>query len=93
VTFRRLPGVAIQRDVEAGLVERIRGLSAQINFARTWRQWANELNRPICWDYVLESAFDDNAPFRFYLQHPSHVALTAELKTYFEWAVCDYTEF
>ncbi|MFM0223100.1 Dabb family protein [Paraburkholderia dipogonis] len=92
VMFRRLRDIAAQREIEASLVERMRGLSGQIDFARTWRLSANELDRPICWDYVLESAFDDRAAVQRFLQHPAHVALAAELRTYFEWAVCDYTE-
>lgn len=92
VMFRRLRDIATQREIEAALVERMRGLSEQIDFARTWRLSANELDRPICWDYVLESAFDDGAAVQRFLQHPAHVALAADLRTYFEWAVCDYTE-
>jgi hypothetical protein len=92
VMFRRLRDVAPQREIEVALVGRMRDLSEQIDFARTWRLSANELDRPICWDYVLESVFDDGAAVQRFLQHPAHVALAAELRTYFEWAVCDYTE-
>ena len=52
---------------------------------------ANELDRPIGWDYVLESAVDDAAALQEYLLHPLHQALIADLKPYFEWAAVDYT--
>ncbi len=52
--FRRLPGVEKQVELERSLVQRMSNLNQQIDFARDWRVSANELDRPICWDYVLE---------------------------------------
>ncbi|AFT86093.1 Dabb family protein [Paraburkholderia phenoliruptrix] len=91
VMFRRLPHVVADPAREAALVERMRGLDREIDFIRAWRVSANELDRPICWDYLLEATFDDAAAVARYLPHPAHQALIAELKTYFEWVACDYT--
>ncbi|HDR9879848.1 TPA: Dabb family protein [Burkholderia cenocepacia] len=91
VMFRRLPHVAADPAREAALVERMRGLDREIDFIRAWRVSANELDRPICWDYLLEATFDNAAAVGRYLPHPAHQALIAELKTYFEWVACDYT--
>lgn len=91
VMFRRLQSVAKNRDVECGLVQRMTNLDQKIDFIRDWRVSANELERPICWDYVLESAFDDADAVARYLPHPEHVALINDLKQYFEWVAVDYS--
>lgn len=91
VMFRRLPHVEQQPALEAALVQGMRDLRQQIDFVRGWTVAANELARPICWDYLLEADFDDADAVNRYLPHPAHVALTTELKKYFEWAAVDYT--
>lgn len=92
VMFRRLPGVEKQSELENHLVQWMTDLVREIDFARSWKVSANELNRPICWDYVLETTFDDAEAVNRYLPHPAHVALVCELKKYFEWVAVDYTE-
>lgn len=91
VMFRRLPGVDPQPELEAGLVAQMRGLREKIDFIRDWRVAANELDRPICWDYILESSFDDADGVARYLPHPAHQALVTDLKQYFEWVAVDYS--
>ncbi|ATP45432.1 Dabb family protein [Pseudomonas kermanshahensis] len=91
VLFRRLAGVDAQPELEGRLVARMRGLTEEIDFIRDWRVAANELDRPICWDYILESSFDDAQAVQRYLPHPAHQALVAELKQYFEWVAVDYS--
>jgi hypothetical protein len=91
VLFRRLAGVEPQPELEARLVARMRNLETEIDFIRDWKVAANELERPICWDYILESGFDDAAAVERYLPHPAHQALVADLKQYFEWVAVDYS--
>ncbi len=91
VLFRRRPDISRQPELEKQLVARMTALDAEIDFVREWRVSANELDRPICWDYVLESSFDNRDDLERYLPHPAHVSLVQELKTYFEWVACDYT--
>jgi len=91
VMFRRLPGVEFQPEREAVLVAQMRDLREEIDFIRDWRVAANELDRPICWDYILESSFDDADAVARYLPHPAHQALVADLKQYFEWVAVDYS--
>ncbi|MFP3403554.1 Stress responsive A/B Barrel Domain protein [compost metagenome] len=91
VLFRRLPGVEPQPELEAGLIAQMRNLRERIDFIRDWRVAANELDRPICWDYILESSFDDADAVTRYLPHPAHQALVADLKQYFEWVAVDYS--
>ncbi len=92
VMFRRLPGVARNPELEERLIQWMRDLDQEIDFVRGWKVSANELDRPICWDYLLESSFDDAEAVQRYLPHPAHVALVTALKPYFEWVAVDYTE-
>ncbi|MGU7770461.1 Dabb family protein [Burkholderia sp. MR1-5-21] len=89
--FRRLAHVERDAARERVLVDKMHALGREIGFVRGWRVSANELDRPICWDYLLESEFDDENAVARYLPHPAHQALVADLKTYFEWAAVDYT--
>ena len=91
VMFRRLAHVERQPELEQRLVARMRDLDQEIDFIRDWTVAANELDRPICWDYLLDSGFDDAAAVERYLPHPAHQALVADLKQYFEWVAVDYS--
>jgi hypothetical protein len=92
VLFRRQLDVSADPEREAGLVARMDAIGGQIDGVSAWKLSANEVERPICWGYVLESGFDDLAGLNHYLFHPLHQALIADLRTYFEWAAVDYTE-
>jgi len=92
VMFRRKIDVAQNQDLEKSLVQRMVDLGEQIEFIRYWRVSANEVSRPICWDYILESEVDDIANLDNYLFHPKHQALISDLKHYFEWVAVDYTK-
>ncbi len=91
VMFRRLAHVPADPALEADLARRMEELGPRIPAIRQWLVRKNELARPICWDYVLESAVDDAQALNDYLFHPLHQALVADLKAYFEWAAVDYT--
>jgi len=93
VMFRRKPDVAATPALDQSLVARMAALGEKIDTVRAWNFRANEQNRPVCWDYVLQSRFDDAQGLNDYIVHPLHQALIEDvLKPYFEWAVVDYTE-
>lgn len=91
VLFRRKADVEKNETLEQALAERMAALGPQIPAIQKWAFAANELQRPICWDYVLESEVADAQALDAYLFHPLHQALVADLKPYFEWAAADYT--
>lgn len=91
VLFRKRADVAEDARLATGLADRMTALGGAIPVIRSWRVAANELQRPISWDYVLETEVDDAAALDAYLFHPLHQALIADLKPYFEWAAVDYT--
>lgn len=91
VLFRRKPEVEKDVRMESALAARMEALGAQIHVITGWVFRKNEMDRPICWDYVLESEVADAEALNAYLFHPLHQALVADLKPYFEWAAVDYT--
>jgi len=91
VLFKRKPEVTRQPELEKSLVQCVRELESRVPGIRGWKVSANELRRPVSWDYVLESRFDDARALDACIQHPAYIALISILKTYFEWAACDYT--
>jgi hypothetical protein len=91
VLFKRKAGVDKDAALEGALAERMAALGARIPAIRHWRVAANELVRPISWDYVLESEVETTQALDEYLFHPLHQALVADLKPYFDWAAVDYT--
>ncbi|MBS0455402.1 MAG: Dabb family protein [Proteobacteria bacterium] len=91
VIFRRKSDVPANAELESALTSRMANLGAQIPAIQGWKFAKNELDRPICWGYVLESEVADAKALDDYLFHPLHQALVADLKPYFEWAAVDYT--
>lgn len=91
VLFRRKAEIEKDTVRELALAERMTALGAQIPAIRHWHVAANELVRPISWDYVLESEVETTQALDEYLFHPLHQALVADLKPYFDWAAVDYT--
>lgn len=91
VMFRRRADIPSNDALESALTLRMAALGAQIPAITAWIFRKNELERPICWDYVLESEVADAQSLNDYLFHPLHQALVVDLKGYFEWAAVDYT--
>lgn len=91
VLFRRLSTVPVNPALETALANRMLELGPQIPAIKSWVFRKNELVRPICWDYILDSTVVDAQALNEYLHHPLHQALVADLKSYFEWAALDYT--
>jgi hypothetical protein len=91
VLFRRKPDVTKDDVLEKALAARMYALGQDIPAIKCWVFRANELQRAICWDYVLEAQVEDTQALNEYLAHPLHVALVTDLKPYFEWAAADYS--
>ena len=90
VMLRRLPDVPEQGPLETDLTRRLTDLGTEVPGIETWRFAANEHDRPLCWDYLLEADLADEHALAAYLAHPAHQALLPELRAYFELAVVDF---
>jgi hypothetical protein len=90
VMLRRRPDVAEEPSQAEGLTRRLDALGTEVPGIERWLLAANEHDRPLCWDYVLEAELADITALAAYLSHPLHRALLPELRSYFELAVVDY---
>ncbi|MFF4787347.1 Dabb family protein [Streptomyces griseorubiginosus] len=91
VLFKLNAGV--ERDdprVVAG-EEAFRALDGKIPEIRFWELGWNVSDRPIAYDFAINSGFEDAAALRTYAEHPEHQAGVALWKEFATWVVADYT--
>lgn len=89
VLMRLKPGFgrddARVREALAALVA-LKGLVPGIE---RWEHGWNFNERPIAYDFALDSTFTSRADFDAYLPHPAHVAAGALLREVADWVICD----
>ncbi|MFF3373333.1 Dabb family protein [Streptomyces sp. NPDC002680] len=82
----------VQRDeprVVAG-AEAFRALSGKIDELRFWECAWNITDRPIAYDFAINSAVDDADALKRYLEHPDHQAAAALWREFATWVIADY---
>ncbi|WP_037674705.1 Dabb family protein [Streptomyces griseus] len=90
VLFKLNEGV--QRDdprVVAG-VAAFRALGDTIEDLRFWELGWNISERPIAYDFAINSAVEDADALKRYLEHPDHQAGVALWREFATWVVADY---
>jgi hypothetical protein len=68
-----------------------RSLEGAIPEIRFWELGWNLSDRPIAYDFAINSAFDDADALRRYAEHPEHQAGVALWKEFATWVIADYT--
>ncbi|MFE4665960.1 Dabb family protein [Streptomyces sp. NPDC056716] len=82
----------VERDdprVVAG-VEAFTALGGTIGELRFWEVGWNISDRPIAYDFAINSAVDDADALKRYLDHPDHQAGVALWREFATWVVADY---
>jgi hypothetical protein len=90
VLFKLNEGV--QRDeprVEAG-VRAFRELDGVIPELRFWECAWNISDRPIAYDFAINSAVEDLDALKRYVEHPAHQAAAGQWREFATWVVADY---
>ncbi|GHE87498.1 hypothetical protein GCM10018785_63830 [Streptomyces longispororuber] len=67
--------------------EELGGLVPELEF---WECAWNISERPIAYDYAINSAVADQDALRRYLEHPAHQAGVALWREFSTWVVADY---
>ncbi|MGW2826060.1 Dabb family protein [Streptomyces sp. NPDC001443] len=83
----------VERDdprVVAG-VAAFRALDGQIDELRFWELGWNTSDRPIAYDFAINSAVEDADALKRYLEHPAHQAGVALWREFATWVIADYT--
>jgi hypothetical protein len=90
VLFRLNEGV--ERDDPRVLegVDAFRSLEGKIPGIRFWELGWNISDRPIAYDFAINSGFDDVASLRAYVEHPEHQAGVTLWKEFATWVIADY---
>ncbi|MET8679072.1 Dabb family protein [Streptomyces sp. NPDC004647] len=82
----------IERDdprVVAG-VKAFQELGTQIPELEFWECAWNISERPIAYDFAINSAVADTDALKRYLEHPAHQAGVAQWREFATWVVADY---
>ncbi|MDX3801129.1 Dabb family protein [Streptomyces sp. AK04-3B] len=67
-----------------------RALGGQIDELRFWELGWNISERPIAYDFAINSAVEDADALKRYLEHPAHQAGVALWREFATWVVADY---
>ncbi|MEU0677583.1 Dabb family protein [Streptomyces sp. NPDC006172] len=67
-----------------------RALGGQIEELRFWELGWNVSERPIAYDFAINSAVQDADALKRYLEHPAHQAGVALWREFATWVVADY---
>jgi hypothetical protein len=71
-------------------VEAFRWLEGRIPEIRHWELGWNISDRPIAYDFAINSAFEDAAALRTYAEHPEHQAGVTLWREFATWVIADY---
>ncbi|MCH0541940.1 Dabb family protein [Streptomyces sp. MUM 203J] len=90
VLFKLNEGV--RRDeprVEAG-AKAFQELGALVPELRFWECAWNITDRPIAYDFAINSAVEDADALKRYIEHPAHQAAAGQWREFATWVIADY---
>ncbi len=90
VLFKLKPGVTRDDPLVARWMALIEALPRQIPTSVDWELGWNITDRPIAYDFALNSSFRSREDLAAYLPHPDHQAMAAVAKQVADWVICDY---
>ncbi|WP_435189581.1 Dabb family protein [Streptomyces sp. bgisy126] len=90
VLFKLNDGVARDEPRVVAGVEAFRALGKQIPELRFWECDWNITDRPIAYDFAINSAVEDADALQRYLEHPAHQAGVAQWREFATWVIADY---
>jgi hypothetical protein len=71
-------------------MDMMRELPKQIPTSVEWEFGWNITDRPIAYDFGLNSSFRTREDLAAYLPHPDHQAMVTVAKQVTDWIICDY---
>ncbi|MGW1076489.1 Dabb family protein [Streptomyces sp. NPDC002537] len=91
VLFKLNDGVDRNDPRVAAGVQAFEELGKLIPELRFWECGWNLSDRPIAYDFAINSAVDDAEALQRYLDHPAHQAGVAQWREFATWVIADYT--
>jgi len=90
VLFKLNEGVLRDDPRVAAGEDAFRTLDGKIPEIRFWELGWNLSDRPIAYDFAINSGFEDATALRTYAEHPEHQAGVALWKEFATWVIADY---
>ncbi|MFH8567456.1 Dabb family protein [Streptomyces sp. NPDC017993] len=90
VLFKLNEGVSRDEErVQAG-VRAFAELEGQIPELQFWECAWNITDRPIAYDFAINSAVTDTDALKRYVEHPAHQAAAGQWREFATWVIADY---
>ncbi|MFD5735104.1 Dabb family protein [Streptomyces sioyaensis] len=90
VLFKLNDGVSRDEErVQAG-ARAFAALESEIPELTSWESGWNVTDRPIAYDFAINSAVSDTDALTRYLEHPAHQAAAAQWREFATWVIADY---
>ncbi|MCK7626825.1 Dabb family protein [Streptomyces sp. RS10V-4] len=90
VLFKLNEGVSRDEErVQAG-ARAFAELAQQIPELTFWECAWNITDRPIAYDFAINSAVADTDALKRYIEHPAHQAAAAQWREFATWVIADY---
>ncbi|MFG2195718.1 Dabb family protein [Streptomyces sp. NPDC048639] len=90
VLFKLNDGVRRDEPRVAAGARAFRELGGLIPELEFWECGWNVSDRPIAYDFAINSAVTDAAALQRYLEHPAHQAGVAQWREFATWVIADY---
>ncbi|GGT22031.1 Dabb family protein [Streptomyces purpureus] len=90
VLFKLNDGVSRDEPRVAAGVEAFRALGSAIPELTVWECAWNITDRPIAYDFAINSAVEDTDALKRYIEHPDHQAAAALWREFATWVIADY---
>jgi hypothetical protein len=90
VLIKLKPGVTRADPRIAPWASLLAELPKKVGGVVRWESGWNVTDRPVAYDFGINSAFATRADLDAYGPHPAHQAVVAKLREFADWVICDY---
>ncbi|WP_326611489.1 Dabb family protein [Streptomyces scopuliridis] len=90
VLFKLNEGVSRDEPRVVAGADAFKELGGQVPEVEFWECAWNITDRPIAYDFAINSAVSDRDALQRYLDHPAHQAGVAQWREFATWVIADY---
>ncbi|SDN00948.1 Dabb family protein [Actinacidiphila guanduensis] len=90
VLFKLNEGVSRDEERVAAGARAFEELGAKVPEVRSWECGWNVTDRPVAYDFAINSSVEDTDALGRYLEHPAHQAAVAPWAEFATWVIADY---
>ncbi|MFE5093607.1 Dabb family protein [Streptomyces sp. NPDC056638] len=90
VLFKLNDGVKREDPQVVAGAKAFQELAGQIPELKFWECAWNITDRPIAYDFAINSAVADEGALKRYIEHPAHQAAAGQWRAFATWVIADY---